>query len=86
MENKQKLIDNFNHLLQRTFDAKNGFLEAGNAASYGPLREFLFNQAEQRERFANELGQQIIALGGKHDMSTTIEGDLHRFWIDFKTR
>ena len=84
MEKKQKLIDNFNHLLQRTYDAKNGFLEAGNAASYGPLRKFLFDQADQRERFAKELEQQISVLGGEPDTSTTIEGDLHRFWIDFK--
>ncbi len=84
MENNEKLIDKFNHLLERTYDAKNGFLEAGNAASYGPLRKFLFDQAEQREQFAAELGHQVIAMGGDPETSTSLVADLHRFWIDFK--
>jgi len=85
MKNREKIINNFNHLLQRSNDAMKGFQEASYGASYDALKKFLLDQATQRDLFAKELAQHIALLGGTPDDSTTFAGDLHRIWIDFKS-
>ena len=83
--NKNKLIDKLNDLLTRNYDAEQGFIEAGMHVSSVDLVKWFNENAKERKNFQHELKAHIIALGGEPNEGTSIEGELHQAWMDWKT-
>ena len=85
MSNNDKIASALNDLLTRNYDAERGYTEAGNNATDGPLRKWMFENANRRKRFGKEIKKMIAALGHEPDKGTSFLGDVHRAWIDLKS-
>lgn len=82
---KDKLVGKLNDLLTRNYDAEKGFIEAGMQVNNAELVKWFNGNATTRKNFQHELKAHIIALGGEPSEGTSIEGELHRAWMDWKT-
>lgn len=86
MESKNKeTVNLLNDLLERNYDAENGYKKAAEDAKSPVLKEFFRDYAGQRYTFGHELKEEIKRLGGEPDKGTSAAGTLHRTWIDIKT-
>lgn len=83
--NHEKLVDNLQELLEKNYDAEKGFAKAMKDAKDANLKNFLKEQAAQRNRFATELDHEIRSLNETPKESGSFTGDLHRTWIDIKS-
>lgn len=84
--NNDRIVSALNDLLTRNYDAKKGYVEAGNDVSSGTLRKWLFENAEHRQVFIADLELEIKMLGSTPDSGSSFLGRLHRAWIDFKSQ
>lgn len=82
--NKEKLIDQLNLLITRNFDASKGYRNAALRVSDLPLRKWLKNSARDRKQYITNLSREVRLLNGTPDQGTSLKGDLHRTWLDFK--
>jgi len=80
-----KLVNNLQEILEKNYDAKEGFTKAMKDAKDGPLKNFLKRQAAQRATFVNELDNEIRNLNETPKESGSFTGSLHRAWIDIKS-
>jgi uncharacterized protein (TIGR02284 family) len=81
----KNLVNNLQDLLEKNYDAEEGFKKAMHDAKDPNLKEFLKRQAVQRNHFATELDKAIHSLNEHPREKGSTEGTLHRAWIDFKT-
>lgn len=75
-------------VILRNVDANKGYEKAADKARNPALKEAFRNQATQRLRFAIDLEAHARVLDEKELpqlTSGTIEGDLHRTWMDIRT-
>ncbi|WP_373058366.1 PA2169 family four-helix-bundle protein [Zunongwangia sp. H14] len=72
-------------LLERNYDAREGFKQAMEDTHNHDLKRFLFAKAIQRGEFIAELENQLDSLHEKAQKEGTISGTVHRAWIDLKT-
>lgn len=79
------IVNKLQGLLEKNYDAEQGYKKALEDAEDGQLKNFLKQQAVLRSRFATELTDEIIGLNETPKDSGSTTGDLHRTWIDFKT-
>ena len=80
-----KLIEALNDLLEKTYDAEKGYIESRENTNSSTLK-VLFNQkVAQRYHFGHEIKDLIRDLGGKPEKGGSVEGFLHRTWLDFKS-
>ena len=79
-----KLIGALNDLIKRNLDAEKGYTEAGNSVRYADVRTYFFDYARQRQQFANDLQNEVRALGGDPEDDSSFLGSLHRAWMDLK--
>ena len=82
---KDKVISKLNHLLARTYDAEQGYVEAANHISSVSLNRWLQENAAQRYRFGHEIKGEIRKLGGTPDKGTSFAGEAHQFWMNLKS-
>ena len=75
-----------NDLIQTCKDGQQGFQEAANHVKDTNVRTMFLEFSQQRSRFAGELQQQVMSLGGDPEKSGSTMGALHRGWIDFKAK
>lgn len=85
MMDKDKIINKLNHLLARTYDAEKGYVEAANHLSSNYLNKWLQENAFQRYRFGHEIKSEIKRLGGTPEKGTSLLGEAHQFWMNFKS-
>lgn len=85
MSNADKIISSLNSLLTKNYDSEKGYKEAAEKTESPRLKAIFTRRAEQRYRFGHELKAELKALGGTPDKGTSVLGDLHRGWINFKT-
>lgn len=78
------IVENLQTLLKENYDAEKIYKQSIESTENIQLKRFLQNQALQRNRFANELTQEIIALNEKPEDSGTFAGDLRRAWAGLK--
>jgi len=81
---KQQLIDQLNLLITRNFDANKGYTEAAMRVSDLQLRKWLQENAKHRKQYISDLSREVRLLDGTPDQGTSLRGDLHRTWLDFK--
>jgi len=88
MENKalhKNRIDSLQSLLQKNYDAEAGYKQAMTLVENQALKDWLKQQAAQRNRFATELDEELRTLNVEPRESGSFLGDMHRGWIDLKT-
>jgi uncharacterized protein (TIGR02284 family) len=73
-----------NDLIQICIDGQKGFETAANALENSDLRSELMGFSSQRAEFAHDLQRLVAATGEKPKGSGTVEGALHRGWLNLK--
>jgi len=73
------------HLIERCRDGQKGFREAAEKVKAADLKAFCNEVSAERAGFARELQGQLAALGkAETKESGTVEGALHRAWVNTK--
>ncbi|WP_010134075.1 ferritin-like domain-containing protein [Ochrovirga pacifica] len=86
MKTAQEVItEKLETLLVRTHDAEKGFEKAAENTDHLALKKYFTTKSSQRKDFANELIDEIKRLGGDFDKSGSVQGSVHRAWMDFKS-
>ncbi|MAN59281.1 MAG: hypothetical protein CMC08_05540 [Flavobacteriaceae bacterium] len=84
-DSHDNIVDNLQGLLEKNYDAEKGFSKAMDNAENARLKNFLKQQAAQRNRFATELTHELRNLNETPKDSGSTTGSLHRTWIDIKS-
>lgn len=85
MKSRQELASELNDVLERNYDAINGYKDAARDVENDALKEYLIKQAAERVRFGREIREEILLLGGTPTEEGSALGFLHRTWMNFKT-
>lgn len=85
MTSNSEIIDGLNGLLTKNYDAEAGYKNALQNSESPTLKTFFKSRADQRYQFGHEIKEHINKLGGTPNKGTSLTGDAHRTWIDFKT-
>lgn len=82
----KSLVHILSNLLEKNYDAEKGYKKAMEHTKNPDLRNFLKNQAVQRNHFATEIDKQIHLLNEhpKDNSQGSTLGTIHRFWIEIK--
>ncbi|MDR5590230.1 PA2169 family four-helix-bundle protein [Christiangramia sp. SM2212] len=82
----KSLVHVLTNLLEKNYDAEKGYKKAMEHTSNLDLRQFLKNQAVQRNHFATEIDKQIHLLNEhpKEKSNGSTLGSIHRFWMEIK--
>lgn len=78
------IVDNLQDLLKENYDAERIFKQGIENTDNLELKRFLQSQALQRNRFADELTDEIVSLNAKPSEKTTVGGDIHHAWVGLK--
>jgi len=81
----QKIIEGLNDLLTKNYDSERGYKNASSKTDNPALAAFFRSSASSRYSFGHQIKDHISSLGGKPDKGTSVAGDLHNAWINFKT-
>ncbi|MDC7995520.1 ferritin-like domain-containing protein [Altibacter sp. HG106] len=88
-EAKENIHENLNNnlqaLLEKNYDAEEGYKKAMTNAKNEQLKNFLKHQSAQRQKFATELDQEIRNINETPKESGSATGKLHRTWMDVKS-
>lgn len=85
MENRKETIEELNDILERNYDSVAGFRKAAERANDNRLMGYFNEQVLKRQDYIDQLTAEVRNLGGEPKESGTVEGTLHRAWIDFKS-
>jgi uncharacterized protein (TIGR02284 family) len=85
MEATHAAIDHLNLLLVRSYDAEKGYKKASEDVENVLLKNFLDKHSQQRYEFGHQLKAEVRNLGGEPQDGTSLLGDIHRAWIDFRS-
>ncbi len=82
----KNLVHVLTDLLEKNYDAEKGYKKALQYTDNQDLKNFLKNQAVQRNHFATEIDKQIHLLNEhpKDKVSGSTLASIHRFWITVK--
>jgi len=73
------------HLMERCRDGQKGFREAAEKVKAADLKAFFNEVSAERAGFARELQTQLATMGKPETKeSGSVEGALHRAWVDTK--
>ncbi len=85
MSNQDHTVNALNELLEKNYDALNGYENAADNVKEPALKNFFHERAGQRSRFASELDSEIRGLNGSPKERGSAAGALHRTWMDIKS-
>jgi len=86
MSNPNKdVIDVLNDLIEYSKDGEKGFKESAEDVKNMELKAFFVQRAGECANAAAELQGEVRRLGGDPETSTSLSGDLHRGWVNFKS-
>ena len=80
----EKISDNLNALLEKTYDAEKGFHTAAENTEHAGLKRYFERKSKERYNFGHELKSEIISFGGDIDKGGSITGTAHRTWMNVK--
>ena len=78
------VIDTLNDLIQTARDGQKGFQEAAEKIDAPDTKTFCLEQSRQRAHFVGELQTLVHVLGDEPDNEGTINGAMHRGWMNLK--
>ena len=74
-----------NELLERAFDAENGFRKAAENVNDTHLQAFFTNKAKERKKWRSEIRNDLHKNGlAIREADGSWKGDMHRLWMDTK--
>ncbi|MDE1165102.1 MAG: PA2169 family four-helix-bundle protein [Pseudomonas sp.] len=86
MSNPTKdVIKVLNDLIETTKDGQEGFKTCAEDIKNPELKALFVKRSQECAQAAGELQQEVRALGGDPEDSTSVAGDLHRRWVDVKS-
>ena len=86
MSNPNKdVIDVLNNLIEYSKDGEKGFKESAEDVKNIDRKAFFEQRSRECVVAAGELQAEVRRLGGDPETSTSVSGDLHRGWVNFKS-
>lgn len=76
--------EKLNDLLEKTYDAENGFKKAAENVDNSALKSYFKQKAEERYDFGHELKSELKSFNQDIDKGGSITGSVHRTWMDVK--
>ncbi|EIK97638.1 hypothetical protein PMM47T1_03979 [Pseudomonas sp. M47T1] len=81
----KEVISVLNDLIETSMDGQKGFKTCAEDIKNPELKALFFKHSQECGQAAAELQQEVRALGGDPEDSTSVAGDLHRRWVDVKS-
>lgn len=78
------VISTLNDLIETCKDGEEGFRTCAEDIKDTQMKSFFTSRAQSCAEAAAELQQEVRALGGNPETSSSISGALHRRWVDIK--
>lgn len=85
MKIDSEIKSTIHHLIERCKDGEKGYKTASEDVEDKDLKDLFKKYAVQRDSMITELQDQLHKLGVSDDESSSIEGTVHRAWIDLKS-
>ena len=85
MENNKEVYSTVHHLIERCKDGEKGYKTAAEDVEDKDLKDLFKKYAVQRDSMITELQDYLHRIGHTDTESSSIEGTLHRAWIDLKS-
>ena len=82
--NNDDVISTLNDLIETSKDGEQGFRTCAEDIKDAQMKSFFTTRAQSCAEAAAELQQEVRALGGNPETSSSISGTLHRRWVDIK--
>jgi uncharacterized protein (TIGR02284 family) len=82
MEGNKEVFSTVHHLIERCKDGSKGYKTAAEDIEDSDLKTVFRKYAVQRDSMITELQNQLHKFGKTDDESSSIEGTIHRAWID----
>lgn len=79
------VISTLNNLIETCKDGQEGFKQSAEGVTASNLKSMFYDLGQQRAKFAGELSDLVIKLGGDPEKSGSTAGALHRGWINIKS-
>lgn len=84
MEINKEVHATVHHLIERCKDGAKGYKTAAEDVEDRDLKELFMKYAVQRDSMITELQDYLHKMGKTDDESSSLEGTIHRIWIDIK--
>lgn len=85
MEINKEVYSTVHHLIERCKDGAKGYKTASEDVEDTDLKDLFKKYAVQRDSMITELQDQLHRMGKTDPESSSIEGTIHRAWIDLKS-
>ncbi|MFD2244732.1 ferritin-like domain-containing protein [Pontibacter ruber] len=85
MEINKEVYSTVHHLIERCKDGAKGYETAAEDIEDQDLKELFRKYAVQRDSMITELQDQLHRMGKMDDETGSLEGTMHRAWIDLKS-
>ena len=85
MEINKEVFSTVHHLIERCKDGAKGYKTAAEDVEDKDLKELFLKYAVQRDSMITELQNELHKMGKIDDESSSLEGTVHRIWIDIKS-
>lgn len=84
MSYSKEVSKKLNELLEKNYDAEEGYKLAAEKVENQKLKSFFSARAQERYDFGHELKAEIKNFGEAPDKGTSVAGDIHRGWMNLK--
>lgn len=81
MKYSEEVSKELNRLLEKTYDAEEGYKVAAEKVKNPAVHRFLNDKVQQRYNFGHELKDEIRQYGEVPEKGGSYKGDLHRSWM-----
>jgi uncharacterized protein (TIGR02284 family) len=85
MNNQNEIVSVLHHLIDRCKDGAKGFFTAAEDVDDPQLKTMFRNFSVQRDGMITELQNELHKMGKMDAESGSIEGKVHRAWIDLSS-
>ena len=85
MEKEKELVSVVSHLIERCKDGEKGYRTAAEDVQDQDLKSLFREYSVQRDTMITELQDQLHQMGQTQDESGSLEGTIHRSWIDLSS-
>lgn len=82
--NNSELEKKLNHLLERNYDAEQGFDHVAQHIEHKGFRAIMDKSITERYRFGHDLKAIMKDVDMKPKKGTSVEGEIHRAWMNFR--
>ena len=80
-----KLGNKLNDLLEKNYDAEEGYKKAAENAKHVGLKSYFTNKAQERYDFGHQLKSELKNFGQEPDKGGSVTGAAHRTWMEVKS-